>query len=131
MANLPAGKPLLVDVTRTGAIYELAGGIDISRVRIRTLTGEEALVDLMKQAGLVRASSGGKLVLGGGRVGDFYSLMPTTSLARATNQFDCTATGACRCKGIEDCRKMQEKHPNCKVVIVDQETGYTYCIEPR
>ena len=51
IASQPAGKPLLIDLTRKGTVHEVAEGIDQSRVRVRTSTGEMALSEFLRESG--------------------------------------------------------------------------------
>ena len=51
IASQPAGKPLVIDLTRRGTVHEVAEGIDQSRVRVRTSTGEMALSELLRKFG--------------------------------------------------------------------------------
>src|SRR5438132_14305480 len=64
IASQPASKPYIIDLTRTGTIYVLAAGIDYSRVRVRTSTGEKAMSDLVKRLGIKQLGTSGTLKLG-------------------------------------------------------------------
>jgi hypothetical protein len=53
LANLPAGKSYVIDLSRNGTIYYVAKGVDYSRIQVRTSTGKlESLTDLVKKAGI-------------------------------------------------------------------------------
>ena len=41
IATQPAGAPYVIDLTRSGTTYDVAAGIDSSRVRVRTSSKEE------------------------------------------------------------------------------------------
>ena len=132
IASQPAGKPLVIDLTHTGTIYALAAGIDCSRVRLRTLSGEKVMCSVVKQLG-----TRGELLVGNDRIEDLYSKAGLSSKARAggSNQFTCTTPGAgmegsCKCTNIIDCLLMLHENPGCKVKIIDHDTGVTYCIGP-
>lgn len=60
LASQPADQPYLMDFTRKGTVYEVAAGINYSRVRVRTSTGAMALSDLATKLGV----TGGKFLLG-------------------------------------------------------------------
>lgn len=109
IASQAAGKPLLIDLTRTGTVYKVAGDIDYSRVRVRLSTGEMAMSDLARKLGM----TGSKFLLGtfsdlsaldfglrpGG--GTFQPPDGGTSPAR----WSCHDL-VCTCTGKPDCRKM-------------------------
>lgn len=51
LAGQPAGEPYRIDLTRKGTVYEVAEGIDLSRVRVRSSTGEKSLSELARKSG--------------------------------------------------------------------------------
>lgn len=49
-------NPLLVDLTRDGKIYNVAAGLDYSRLRFRTERGDRAMSDYVRKLGLTGIS---------------------------------------------------------------------------
>jgi hypothetical protein len=106
LASQPAGEPYVIDLTRKGAVHEVAEGIDYSRVRVRTSTGEMALSDLARQTGRT-----GKLLVGTfsdlSAVG--YGFPPGTSEPpdRDPSEASCNkSAGVCTCTGKKDCNDL-------------------------
>jgi hypothetical protein len=113
LAGQPAGKAYVIDLTRTGTVYDVAAGINYSLVRVRTSTGEMPLSDLARNLGRT-----GPILLG------------TFSDLRAQNfgfppgggtfqppdggpvAADCPQTGPdaglCLCKGYKDCNDLDK-----------------------
>ena len=53
IASQPTGKPFVLDLTRRGTIYNLAAGIDYSRLRVRTAGGDLGVSDTVKKMGSI------------------------------------------------------------------------------
>jgi hypothetical protein len=51
VARQPVSKAYTVDLTRKGTIYNLASGVDYSRVRIRTAKGDMTMAELIQKSG--------------------------------------------------------------------------------
>lgn len=59
LTSQPAGKPYVIDTSSTGKVFEIAAGIDYSRVQVRTARGVTSLSDLVRKFGVT-----GKFLLG-------------------------------------------------------------------
>src|SRR5258706_3312913 len=92
IANLPVGKPLLIDLTRAAAIYDLAAGIDYSRVRVRTLTGEKAMSDLVKRLGIKQLGTSAMLGMSGDGMFESSIGGPSRSTVSGISPDDCSDT---------------------------------------
>ena len=96
IAAQPAGKAYVIDLTRKGTIYTLDAGIDYSRIRVVTPTGERALSDVINNVGLKQLQTGGKL-----RLASFGDLLePTGGVSPMIN---CSASATCVCTGFSHC----------------------------
>lgn len=51
-----ASNPYLVDLTRSGKIYNFAAGLDHNRIRLRTENGEMGLSDYVRKVGITGTS---------------------------------------------------------------------------
>ena len=60
VASQQAGRQYVIDVTREGAVYDVAAGIDYGRVEVRTSNGDIPLNKFARQRGF---STGNKLLL--------------------------------------------------------------------
>jgi hypothetical protein len=104
IASQPAGKPYVLDFTRAGTVYEIASGLDYSRVRVRTATGEQSLSELARK---FRAS--GKFLLGSAK--DLSAIdfgFPNESVFDPPGVVaEAKCEGAlCTCTGKKDCKDM-------------------------
>jgi hypothetical protein len=109
IASQPAGKDLVLDLTRSGkVVYNVAADINYSRVRIHTLGGDMPLSDMVRRLGL----TGSKFVLGtliDMSTGEFAppdggTFQPPDG---GTSPVYCFG-GYCMCVGPRDCRDMQK-----------------------
>jgi hypothetical protein len=50
ITSQPPAKPYVLDLSRSGTVYELSAGIDISRLRVRTSQGEVAFSEIIRNA---------------------------------------------------------------------------------
>lgn len=107
LASQRAGQPYVIDLTRTGAVYEISAGIDYSRVRVRTATGEKPLSDLVKLYGKT-----GKFLLGATTdlVAANFGFSPDDTLDPSTEAAKvkpphCTG-GLCTCNRTAQCTIM-------------------------
>jgi hypothetical protein len=93
IANQPGGSPLVIDLTRSEAVYAIASGIDYSRVRVRTKSKADMTMDefISQMGGKV---VGQELLLG--------SLSNLTVLLPSVTQYSCGPV-ACTCTGRKDC----------------------------
>jgi hypothetical protein len=129
IASQPTGKTYLIDLTRNGAIYNVAAGMDYSRVRVRTAAGEVALSEVARHLG----STSGKLQLG--TVSDMRARnLPPTGGAAGTRgvvaePYTCY-NDICKCKGFSDCLLMDLDN-KCKKnsQICEVKTGNCYCVK--
>jgi hypothetical protein len=101
----PAGQPYVLDLSRSGTIYELSGGIDLSSLRVRTSQGEAPFSELIRNA-----SGSGRSFLG--RSGDMRTeiLEPGArkigpSGGNTAGFVNCGAgkKADCHCAGWRDC----------------------------
>lgn len=56
LTSQPAGKSYSMDLTRSGKIYNIAAGLDYSRIRFRTARGEMAMNDYVRKMGITSGS---------------------------------------------------------------------------
>jgi hypothetical protein len=106
IANQPAGKPYVLDLSRSGTIYDIAKGVDLSRIRIRRSQGDLSMTDLIQ-----RRQGSGRMVLG--MVNDIRSqiLEPgsrkvsTSGSGSPASFVNCDAgiNPHCHCSGWRDC----------------------------
>jgi hypothetical protein len=105
ITSQPTAKPYVLDLSRSGTIYELSGGIDLNRLRVRTSQGEVAFNELIRNA-----NGTGRSFLG--RAADMRTeiLEPGTRKigpdGDKTAGFVNCASGKkadCRCSGWRDC----------------------------
>ena len=115
VATRPAGKSYLLDLTRKGTIYNLAGDVDYSRVQVRTSKSELTMADLLKKTG--------KTVTGKLRIG-LTSDIRTQNLGLArissgTLNYNCEGI-LCSCTGDEDCNNMFTKEACGDIAACDE-----------
>ena len=106
-----AGKPYVIDLTRKGVAYELAAGLDYSRVHVRTSKGEQTLPELFGNRVMV-----GKLLFGLTR--DLRQLNLGSS---GTSRFNCDIPSLCFCTGDADCNLLFSSG-NCGDLAACKET---------
>ena len=126
LASQPAGEANVIDLTRNGTIYDMAAGIDYSRVRIRTSKGEMP-TDVAKRLG--RHGSFLLGTLSDMRVLLLSDLSPTGGISR---KYSCDET-LCTCKGAKSCNDMVAKECNWDLVscVVGNRRNPTACICER
>jgi hypothetical protein len=104
ISGLAAGKKYELNLTRKGTIYNLAPGVDYSRIRVRTAKGEMTIADLLKKSG--------KTVTGNLRVGMTSDIRnQKLGLARiggGSLNYNCQDL-LCTCSGDDDCNDMFTK----------------------
>lgn len=117
----PAGKAYSLDLNRKGTIYNLASGVDLSRVRVRATKADMTTVD-MTVAELIQKS--GKNITGPIRVGMTSDIRaqrlaggrrPGGIGGRGLN-YDCSDL-ACACTGEDDCIDMFDSD-KCGLIAV-------------
>jgi hypothetical protein len=91
-------KPYVIDLTRGGTAYELAKGLDYSRVRVRTSKGEQTISEVLGNRTIE-----GKLLLG--LTTDLRQLKLNLG-ASSTRQFNCDIPALCSCSGDADCNDL-------------------------
>jgi hypothetical protein len=133
IASQPADKPLVIDLTHNGTVYNLAAGIDYSRVQVRAATGEIAVDRL---TGRFRTDA--PVLLGNAadlRAGHF-GFSPNDGL-RVSNPGVSNATcefGLCGCTGYHDCNDLDRSGTcavgtwSCGVWKVGPSTGKRGCV---
>ncbi len=103
VARQPASKAYTLDLTRKGMIYNLASGVDYSRVRVRTAKGDMTMTELIQKSG--------KTVSGALRVGMTSDIRTQKlSLSRRPGgggglNFSCQNL-VCVCTGDQDCNDL-------------------------
>jgi hypothetical protein len=100
IASQKAGRPYLIDLTRRGATYDVAAGVDYGRVEVRTSDGDIALNDFLRRRGL---KAGERLLLGS--LSDLVNLLPPD--AGGVVKYDCDQTG-CLCRSRKDCSDLSK-----------------------
>ena len=109
LASQPPGEAKIIDLTHDGTVYDVAAGIDYSRVRIRTSKGEVPS-DVAKRLG-----KNGSFLLGtlsDMRVSLLSDLSPTGGISR---KYTC-ADRVCLCKGAKSCNDMVAKECDWNLV---------------
>jgi hypothetical protein len=113
IASQQAGSPYVIDLTRSGTTYDVAAGIDASRVRVRTSSKEEITL-----AEFVRRQKGnyaGQRVLLGS-LGDLVDVLPPDgggAVSEAECKKDPRGGGTCTCAGRKDCSDLS-RSGKCK-----------------
>jgi len=103
VARQPASKAYTLDLTRKGMIYNLASGVDYSRVRVRTAKGDMTMTELIQKSG--------KTITGALRVGMTSDIRTQKlSLSRRPGgggglNFSCQNL-VCVCTGDQDCNDL-------------------------
>jgi hypothetical protein len=106
VASQAAGKPYVIDLTRSGTVYEIDAKVNSSQVQVRTEKGTQALSSLMKTA------STSKFLLGWGK--DLNALnfgFPPGNTFPSTGGVRRDATcggGYCTCSGPKDCKDLND-----------------------
>ena len=106
LASQQAGRPYVIELTRRGAIYDVAAGVDYGRVEVRTSNGDIALNKFLRQRGY---SARGRLLLGNS-LGDLVNLLPPD--AGPVAEAHC-AEKTCSCVGRKDCSDLS-RSGKCK-----------------
>jgi hypothetical protein len=101
-ARAVASKGYAVDLSRSGTMYNLASGVDYSRVQVHTSNGDMTVAELIKKTG--------KNISGPLRVGltsdvRTMKLGLTRRVGGGGLNFDCGAL-ACVCTGDDDCNDL-------------------------
>ena len=130
LAGQPAGKPYVLDLTRKGIVYEVAAGIDYSRLRVRTAGGDLGVSDTVKKMG----SISGKLYLGtldDMRGQNFFFPSAGGSVpAAAAQQYTCSSS-ACECHGFSDCLRMTLDKMCKDYLLCTTISGKQLCLCPK
>ncbi len=105
LASQSADKPLLIDLTRTGTVYNVADNIDYSRVRVLFATGEMGMSDLARKLGM----TGSNFQLGAfsDLSGPYFGQPPDGGISGGTSNFTCSEL-LCVCTRFRDCDKMHK-----------------------
>ena len=95
--NQPAGRSYII-TPRSGAVYDVAPGIDYSRVRVGTSTGDLTLDEFVGRLGVKFA--GQELLLGS--LDDLAAVLPPDD--GSAFKYDCDkASNTCTCIGRTNC----------------------------
>lgn len=115
VAAQPTGKSYQLDLTRKGTIYNLAAGVDYSRVQIHTSKGDMTMAELLKKTG--------KTVSGKLRVGLTSDIKgQKLALARVGGvalNYNCEGI-LCTCTGDVDCNDMFTKEACGDIAACDE-----------
>ena len=108
LATHSASHPYVIDLTRSGTTYEVAGDIDYSRVRVRTASGGLMTMEdfLSQRAG---QKTGERVLLG--ELDDLVVLLPPDN-NDGVSEAQC-GQGTCTCTGRKDCSDLS-KSGKCK-----------------
>ena len=130
IASQPIGKHFVLDLTNRGTIYNLAAGIDYSRLRVRTAGGDLEVSDTVKKMG----SISGKLFLGtpADMSGQnfFFPSVGGSSPAAAAQQYTCSSS-ACECHGFSDCLRMTLDKMCKDYLLCTTISGKQLCLCPK
>lgn len=107
LATHSTSRPYVIDLTRSGTAYDVAGDIDYSRVRVRTPSGGLMTMEdfLSQRAG---QKTGERVLLGD--LEDLVGLLPPDNDSVAEAQ---CGQGTCTCTGRKDCSDLS-KSGKCK-----------------
>lgn len=98
IAGQPTGKLYTIDLTRSGATYNLAAGIDYNRITVHTTKGEMTMAKLLEKTG---KNLRGKLRVG--LTSDIRTLQLGLSRVSAGGRsYSCEGL-VCHCSGEDDC----------------------------
>ncbi len=123
IATQPAGAPYVIDLTRSGTTYDVAAGIDSSRVRVRTSSKEEMTLTefVSRQKGNY---AGQRLLLGS--LNDLIVVLPPNGADGGVSEAQCDKDpqggGSCSCSGRKDCSDLS-KSGKCKSGPTDAYCG--------
>lgn len=96
VASQPAGQNYVI-IPRSGAVYDVAPGIDYRRVRVRTSTGDLTLDEFVRRLG--GNFTGQELLIGS--LGDLVVVLPSDG---SVSEAQCDKRSAtCACTGRKDC----------------------------
>jgi hypothetical protein len=96
----PRGKHYTMDLTKSGAIYNLAADVDTSQVQVRTSKGTMTVAELLRKSGKTIT---GPLHLG--MTSDVRAQRFGTRLGGGRLNYDCSDL-ACSCTGDDDCNDL-------------------------
>ena len=99
LASHPADKPLVINLTLTGTVYDVADDIDYRRVRVLLPPGDMPMGDLARKLGM----TGRKFLLGS--FSDLSDLYFGPSLDAGTSSATCGDL-FCECQGKKDCNDL-------------------------
>jgi hypothetical protein len=115
MAAQPAGKPYVIDLTRGGTTYDVAAGIDASRVRVRTSSNEE--IAMSEFLGRRNVKPGERVLLGS--LSELVDVLPpddggSGAGGSGVSEASCDKqANSCYCNGRKDCSDLS-KSGKCK-----------------
>jgi hypothetical protein len=134
LASLQAGKSYVIDLSRKGTVYNVASGVDYSRIQVRNAAGKVmTLNELINKGGskAKKPSAGQPLVLG--TVKDLRTTKNTTGRSPASRGSRIIACdgGVCACTGEDDCIDMLGENGVCGMDAFAYCSGYgndTWCV---
>jgi hypothetical protein len=116
LASLQAGKPYVVDLSRNGTVYNVASGVDYSRIQVRNAAGKVmTLSELINKAGskAKKPSAGQPLVLGTVKNLRVTKAIPGRSPASRGSRIIACEGAICACTGYDDCIDMLGENGVC------------------
>ena len=118
IASQQAGSRYLIDVTREGAVYDVAPGVDYGRIELRTSSGDMPLNNFVRRRGF---STGKELLLASSLV-DLVDFIPPEAGGFA--EASCEGK-TCYCTGRKDCSDLS-RSGKCKSGPSDAACGDGY-----
>ena len=118
IAKLPAGTPYVIDITRRRAVYDVADGIDYSRVEVRASDGERPFKEFIGRRTPVAPAR----TLMANNLADLIDLLPPEN--DGVSEASCSG-GSCQCNGRRDCSDLS-KSGKCESGANDAVCGSGY-----
>jgi len=109
IASQPAERPYVIDLTRSGASYDVAAGLEYTRLQVRTSTGDMGLNEFVSR----RRHSAGKRLLLGSSLDDLIDALPPDSGGGVAEATCDRGVNSCYCNGRKDCSDLS-KSGKCK-----------------
>jgi hypothetical protein len=121
--NQQAGKPYVIDLSRKGTVYNVASGVDYSRIQLRNSAGKLiTLTDLFNKAGSRAKNLAANKTLVFGAVSDLRAMVSGGSgIATRPNQIIACDGRVCICTGDDDCNILMSPGGGCP------EGSWVYC----
>ena len=117
LSSQQAGKPYVIDLSRNGTVYNVASGVDYSRIQVRNSAGKTTtLTDLFNKVGSRAKQLGANKTLVFGTVSDLRALnFGGKTVASRPNQVIACDGPVCICTGDDDCNILLSPGGGCPV----------------